>query len=148
MTEAVRACVDHAFTTWKLNRVMIQAAVENTRSRAIPERLGFREEGILREVERIGDRMLDDVVYAMLAADWPGAPVKTVEPLWGPEPTILQSPFRKRSVRGRARGRTSVFPPQEGVGPTFGAVADTSPLVSAPWRAEPRAPLATGSFPR
>ena len=73
MTEAVRAYVNHAFTTWKLNRVMIQAAVENARSRAIPERLGFREEGTMREVERIGDRVLDDVVYAMLAADWPGA---------------------------------------------------------------------------
>ena len=45
----------------------------NARSRAIPERLGFREEGILREVERVGGRMLDDVVYAMLAADWPGS---------------------------------------------------------------------------
>ena len=73
MTAAVRAYVEHAFTTWKLNRVMIQAAVENTRSRAIPERLGFREEGVMREVERIGDQMLDDVVYAMLAADWPAA---------------------------------------------------------------------------
>jgi ribosomal-protein-serine acetyltransferase len=73
MTEGVRAYVDQAFTTWKLNRITIQAAVENVRSRAIPERLGFREEGILREVERIGDRMLDDVVYSMLAADWPGA---------------------------------------------------------------------------
>ena len=73
MTAAVRAYVDHAFTTWKLNRVMIQAAVENARSRAIPQRLGFREEGTLREVERIGDRVLDEVVYAMLAADWPGA---------------------------------------------------------------------------
>jgi ribosomal-protein-serine acetyltransferase len=73
MTAAVRAYVDHAFTAWKLNRVMIQAAVENTRSRAIPERLGFREEGILREVERVGDRVLDGVVYAMLAADWPAS---------------------------------------------------------------------------
>lgn len=73
MTEAVRAYVDHAFTTWKLNRVTIQAAVGNARSRALPERLGFREEGILREVEKVGDRMLDGVVYAMLAADWPAA---------------------------------------------------------------------------
>jgi ribosomal-protein-serine acetyltransferase len=73
MTAAVRAYVDYAFTTWKLNRVHIQAAVENARSRAIPERLGFREEGVLRGVERVGDRMLDGVVYAMLAADWPGA---------------------------------------------------------------------------
>jgi ribosomal-protein-serine acetyltransferase len=69
----VRAYVDHAFGTWKLNRVAIQAAEGNARSRAVPERLGFREEGTLREVERVGDRRLDGVVYAMLAADWPGA---------------------------------------------------------------------------
>jgi ribosomal-protein-serine acetyltransferase len=73
MTAAVRAYVNHAFATWKLNRIMIQAAVENTRSRAIPERLGFREEGILREVERVGARVLDGVLYALLAADWPPA---------------------------------------------------------------------------
>ena len=73
MTAAVRAYVDHAFGTWKLNRVTIQAAVDNARSRAIPERLGFRQEGILREAERVGERRLDGVVYAMLAADWPGA---------------------------------------------------------------------------
>jgi ribosomal-protein-serine acetyltransferase len=73
MTEAVRAHVDHAFATWRLNRILIQAAVENARSRAIPERLGFREEGVLRQVERVAGRMLDGVVYAMLADDWPGA---------------------------------------------------------------------------
>jgi ribosomal-protein-serine acetyltransferase len=73
MTAAVRAFVDLAFGTWKLNRITIQAAVGNARSRAIPERLGFREEGTMREVERIGERMLDDVVYAVLAADWPRA---------------------------------------------------------------------------
>jgi ribosomal-protein-serine acetyltransferase len=72
MTEAVRAHVGHAFATWGLNRILIQAAVDNGRSRAIPERLGFREEGVLREVESVGGRMLDGVVYAMLAADWPG----------------------------------------------------------------------------
>jgi ribosomal-protein-serine acetyltransferase len=70
MTAAVRAFVDHAFGTWKLNRVTIEAAVGNARSRAIPERLGFREEGTLRETERVGERALDHVVYGMLAADW------------------------------------------------------------------------------
>jgi ribosomal-protein-serine acetyltransferase len=73
MTEAVRALVDLAFGTWKLNRVTIQAAPDNSRSRAVPQRLGFREEGVLREVERIGERRIDNVVYAMLAADWPAA---------------------------------------------------------------------------
>jgi ribosomal-protein-serine acetyltransferase len=71
MTEAVRALVGHAFDVWKLNRVEVRAAVGNVRSRAIPERLGFKEEGVLREAERIGERYEDSVVYSMLAKDWP-----------------------------------------------------------------------------
>ena len=70
MTAAVRALVDHAFSVWRLNRVEIRAAPENRRSRAIPERLGFAEEGTLRQAERVGDRYVDNVVYAVLAADW------------------------------------------------------------------------------
>ena len=70
MTRAVRALVDHALLGWRLNRVEIRAAPENHRSRAIPERLGFREEGVLREAERVGDRYLDSVVYGMLASEW------------------------------------------------------------------------------
>ena len=70
MTRAVRTLVDHAFGVWDLHRVEIQAAVNNHRSRAIPERLGFREEGVLREAERIGDRWNDLAVYAILAPEW------------------------------------------------------------------------------
>jgi ribosomal-protein-serine acetyltransferase len=72
MTDAVRALVGHAFGTWKLNRVTIEAAVDNARSRRVPERLGFCEEGVLRQVERVGDRVMDHVVYALLADDWQG----------------------------------------------------------------------------
>jgi ribosomal-protein-serine acetyltransferase len=70
VTLAVRALTDHAFEAWKLNRVEIRAAVGNTRSRAIPKRLGFSEEGILRQAELIGERYVDHAVYAMLASDW------------------------------------------------------------------------------
>ena len=71
MTDAVRALVAHAFTQWKLNRVEIRADVENVRSRAIPERLGFRQEGILRQAYRVSeDRYSDDAVYSMLASEW------------------------------------------------------------------------------
>jgi nicotinamidase-related amidase/RimJ/RimL family protein N-acetyltransferase len=66
MTRAVQALVDHAFGVWRLHRVEIRAAVDNARSRAIPERLGFTQEGVLRAAERIGDRYADQVVYAML----------------------------------------------------------------------------------
>jgi ribosomal-protein-serine acetyltransferase len=66
MTCAVKALVDHAFKVWGLHRVEIRAAVDNTRSRAIPERLGFIQDGVLRAAERIGDRYADQVVYARL----------------------------------------------------------------------------------
>jgi ribosomal-protein-serine acetyltransferase len=71
MTEAVRALVEHAFTQWKLNRVEIRADIENVRSRAVPERLGFHQEGVLRQAYRVNEnRYSDDAVYSMLAAEW------------------------------------------------------------------------------
>ncbi|MGB7588232.1 MAG: GNAT family protein [Solirubrobacterales bacterium] len=70
MTAAVRALVDHALSIWELNRVEIRAATENKRSRAIPERLGFCEEGVRRQAELIDGRYLDSVIYSMLAAEW------------------------------------------------------------------------------
>jgi ribosomal-protein-serine acetyltransferase len=70
MTAAVCALLDHAFESWGLNRVEIRAGVLNARSRAIPQRLGFREEGVLRSAERIGTRVIDHVVYVMTAREW------------------------------------------------------------------------------
>jgi ribosomal-protein-serine acetyltransferase len=70
MTAAVRLLVDHALTAWRLNRVEIRVAVGNLRSRAIPERLGFHEEGTLRQADLVDGRYLDSVVYSVLGADW------------------------------------------------------------------------------
>jgi ribosomal-protein-serine acetyltransferase len=70
MTEAVRALTTHAFNVWNLNRVEIRPALGNLPSAAIPRRLGFTEEGTLREAERHGDSFKDLVVYSMLARDW------------------------------------------------------------------------------
>lgn len=70
VTRACEALVAHAFAGLGLNRVEIHCAVDNARSRAIPERLGFRQEGVLRQVERVGDRFVDHAVYAMLAGEW------------------------------------------------------------------------------
>jgi ribosomal-protein-serine acetyltransferase len=73
ITEAVRALVDYAFGSRGLHRIEIAAAVDNARSRAVPERLGFREEGVRRDAERHGERYLDLVVYALLESEWPPA---------------------------------------------------------------------------
>jgi ribosomal-protein-serine acetyltransferase len=70
MTAAVRTMTDYGVRIWRLNRIEIRAAVENHRSRAIPARLGFTQEGVLRQAERIGDRFVDHAVYGMLAQDW------------------------------------------------------------------------------
>jgi len=74
MTTVVRALLDHAFCEWGLHRVEIHCAPENRRSRAIPERLGFREEGLLRETERVGGRYLDSIVYGLLEEEWGSTP--------------------------------------------------------------------------
>jgi ribosomal-protein-serine acetyltransferase len=70
MTLVVCALLDHAFATLGLARVEIRAGVENRPSRAIPERLGFHDNGILRSAERIGSRVIDHVIYAMTDTEW------------------------------------------------------------------------------
>jgi ribosomal-protein-serine acetyltransferase len=70
VTNGVRAHTERAFGDWKLNRMELRAAVENRRSRAVAQRLGFPEEGVLHQAERVGDRFLDLAVYAALASEW------------------------------------------------------------------------------
>jgi ribosomal-protein-serine acetyltransferase len=69
VTAAVRALVAHAFDVWGLHRVEIRVAVGNERSAAIPRRLGFVEEGVLRGAERFGDEYKDLRVFGLLATD-------------------------------------------------------------------------------
>ncbi len=56
--------------------MIIEVVVDNVRSRAIPERLGFREEAVLREAKLIRGRYEDAVLYAMLAPDWSLSPAR------------------------------------------------------------------------
>lgn len=70
VTRACRAFVGHAFDVLRLNRVEIYCGVGNARSRRIPERLGFRREGVLRQAEWLHDRFIDLVLYSMLAEEW------------------------------------------------------------------------------
>ena len=69
-TRAVRALLEHAFGVWELNRVELHAAPHNVRSRAVAERLGFVEEGVMREAERHDAGFRDLVLYSLLAAEW------------------------------------------------------------------------------
>jgi ribosomal-protein-serine acetyltransferase len=70
MTASCRAMVEHAFQTWQLNRITIECAAENVRSRAVAERLGFKLEGIVREVEWLHDHHADHAVYGLLRLEY------------------------------------------------------------------------------
>lgn len=70
MTRVCRFLVHYAFTELKMNRVEIRCAVQNHRSCAIPQRLGFTREGIVRQAEWLYDHYVDHIVYGMLAQEW------------------------------------------------------------------------------
>jgi len=70
VTGACRVLLDYAFTELKLHRVDILCAPDNRKSRAIAERLGFKEEGVFREVQWLHTRFVDLVLYGMLENEW------------------------------------------------------------------------------
>lgn len=70
ITKSCKLLLNYAFDDLNLNRVEIRCASENVRSRAVPERLGFTQEGILRQSEWRHDRLYDMVIYGILADEW------------------------------------------------------------------------------
>ena len=70
MTRACEALIDHGFRELGLNRIEIWAAVDNLRSLAIPERLGFTREGTERQAQWLNDHFTDIAVYSILRNEW------------------------------------------------------------------------------
>lgn len=71
MTAAVGGLVAALFADGGLRRVEIRCHVENVRSRAIPERLGFTHEGVLRSAASHRGKPFDLAIYSLLATDAP-----------------------------------------------------------------------------
>lgn len=66
ITEATKAITDFAFRELKAKRVEIQCDTRNTKSRAIPEKLGFTLEGILKNdgISADGKELRDTCIFA------------------------------------------------------------------------------------
>jgi len=71
VTSAARALTDLAFREFGVHRVVIRAGVNNARSRAVPERLGYRLEGVARGDGKGVGGFYDLAVYAVLEDEWP-----------------------------------------------------------------------------
>lgn len=70
MTETVRLLIDYACTELSAKRIMIRCDVRNTRSAAIPQRLGFVQEGCLRnEVMGADGTLRNMLVFSLTPSD-------------------------------------------------------------------------------
>jgi ribosomal-protein-alanine N-acetyltransferase len=70
-TTAVALAADHCFGPVGLHRVEVDIRPENTRSRRVAEKLGFREEGLYVRYLDIDGGWRDHVTYALTVEDVP-----------------------------------------------------------------------------
>ncbi|MCU5268781.1 GNAT family N-acetyltransferase [Bacillus thuringiensis] len=68
MTETVSALTNLGFQLFKFRRIEIRCECNNTKSRALPEKLGFELEGILRneDFSADGKQLTDTCIYAKI----------------------------------------------------------------------------------
>lgn len=70
ISRSAKALIDYSFFTLQLNRVEIRAGEKNTRSRAVPERLGFTLEGKIRQGENLRGQFHDILIYGLIKEEW------------------------------------------------------------------------------
>jgi ribosomal-protein-serine acetyltransferase len=69
MTSSVKALTNYLFKELDINRIEIKVIPENIKSWAIPERLGFTFEGILRQDKFLNGKFFDSKIYSLLRSD-------------------------------------------------------------------------------
>ncbi len=69
MREAIEAVVHHGFTELDLSRIEAACLPENTASRGVLERTGFKYEGVAQSYLQIHGRWRNHVLYANLRGD-------------------------------------------------------------------------------
>lgn len=70
ITRACRALIKQAFMEMQMNKVVIRCATNNTRSCAVPQRLGFQHEGTLRATQLLNNQYEDLHIFGLLANEW------------------------------------------------------------------------------
>lgn len=65
-----KALIDDCFSTIGLHRIEIKCGTGNVKSSAIPERLHFTKEGVLRQAEWVNGQFIDLTLYSLLYDEW------------------------------------------------------------------------------
>jgi|UPI0003737F5A RimJ/RimL family protein N-acetyltransferase len=69
-TESTQLMVDYAFETLNLNRIQLHVCAENMAAIKIYQKVGFIQEGLLRQAMFHHDRYCDFWVMGILKCDW------------------------------------------------------------------------------
>jgi ribosomal-protein-serine acetyltransferase len=70
MIRSVEKIIHFIFEKLEMNRVQIKCGVGNSKSSAIPKKMGFQFEGTERQGERHHVRYIDLEVYSLLKKEW------------------------------------------------------------------------------
>ena len=69
-TNCVRMLTSYGFKELKLHRIEIHCSTRNAKSSSIPEKLGFKLEGVFRDSYYLYDHFECSKVYSMLEHEW------------------------------------------------------------------------------
>ncbi|SJL83991.1 GNAT family N-acetyltransferase [Vibrio palustris] len=69
ITRSVQALIQYGFDELNLQKIVISAAVNNTKSRSVCERLGMNLEGVITRSENLNGAILDHAIYGLLKTD-------------------------------------------------------------------------------
>ncbi len=69
-TSTTQELLTIGFENYGLNKIEIHCAEGNTKSRAIPERLGFKFEATLRQCEWLYSKYVNHAIYSLLASEY------------------------------------------------------------------------------
>lgn len=70
MTKSVEACINYGFSELNLNKIIIQCSGKNSKSAGIPKRLGFTQEGYLRQDRLESGKFKDTLIFGLLKEEW------------------------------------------------------------------------------
>ncbi len=71
MTEALTSLISWGFNDMNLNRIQAFIDVRNTRSVNLASRLGFKNEGIVRDKHLFRGKYYDHYCFSLLKREWP-----------------------------------------------------------------------------
>ena len=70
MTEALRAVITNGFERMGLNRIEALVSIDNDLSVQLLQRLGFKQEGLLRDYFYLDEKFYDHYIFSLLRREW------------------------------------------------------------------------------